>query len=418
MKLNKLLVSLALVATGSVMVACGSGSSGGNSNPVPNVVPLPLPYGFVVPTGSATGIAFNATSGQIAIPGKGGYQANIIQLTPEQVKLVADSIESGQVLSQQANGSVLIAPAATPSNPAPAGTIVSALTPIKANAQSKSVQTTNVTSCSVTMQKPFSALNMGVIVLPNDTSQSVVFFAAYPNDMAANSETYGKVATITCDGTIPLQIPNTCTGNINTIATGTNNGSAYVSWGTDTQNNNVCVYQLNTDSVENLAAKAPTPNDPDNNGYLGGAVNYLGFSSTQGNNIVGYWNANNQIYKIFGSVNNTNVTPTGFLNITKNDVAQRPIGGAQSVTFTNAPASNNINSTYTDANSTVWVGTKDGQVYSLYKNQTAWNSQNPTVNGVPLTGNVTVEPAANSNGVGTIATGFIGGVKSAIGLGF
>lgn len=405
MKLNKLLVSLALVATGSVMVACGSGSTGGNSNPVPSVTPLPTPpYGAVIPPGSTTGVAVNLEAGIIAVPGQGEYTA--IQLTTDQTKSLlqfmgglGSQLESF-VFNPSANGNVVV----YPRDIGPNGSVL-LISPTTQNTQGKSLK-----SLSATMLE-YALMNYTGFapITPVETSVG--------SSTKVNGVMYGSFNQVASVQGVTLSVPsahinipvNNCagaTGGVISAVAYKFNGVDYVGYGTDT--GSVCVASGNSISQENLSAQAPTTNA---NAYLPARVTNLGFptQASTTSNLVGYWTNEKGIFKVFGKYNAKNdPTGTGFLNVTSTE-PQKQNGTAQTTTFSgNIPAVTNINSTYTDPNGNLWVGVKTGgQVYVLRNGQTAWRVQQiKYITGQVYTGSVTVQSdGANQGGVAVTNAG-------------
>lgn len=403
MKLNKLLVSLALVATGSVMVACGSGSTGSSAPAAPAVTPLELPAGFVTPAASTSGIGYNVTDAQIAIPAKGTY--NIIQLTVEQAVQVAEALNAGGVISQQANGEIVIAAPASATNPTTQAESVVILAPqtTQASTQSKALQAIRVIGYNVSIP-PGRTTQVRAIIMEGLSSSDFGIFGTLNGIVGVNFK----------DKTgIDIPATNTsCPGIPSTIAVGVkNNNAGYISWGTSGEQGKVCVADVNTLTVTNLTAEAPAADSANHNGYQGGVVNYLGFASTQGTGqISGFWNVNNQIYKVFGNSANSGVTAAGFLNTTSGVANQKSGGTAkQTVTFSGFPTANTIYSTYVDQANNVWVGTNNAKVYVLRNGATQWTEKTPTQFANATSGNVTVSPQANSDSGATATVPNLGG---------
>lgn len=403
MKLNKLLVSLALVATGSVMVACGSGSTGGNSNPVPSVTPLTPPDGAVIPAGSTTGVAVNLEAGIIAVPGQGGYTA--IQLTADQTESLllfmglGSQVESF-VFNPSANGNVVV----YPRDIGPNGSVL-LINPTTQNTQGKSLKSSGATILEYALSN-YTGL---APITPVGTSVG--------SSATVDGIMYGSLDPLTSVQGVTLSVPsahiniplNNCagaTGDVISAVAYKFNGVDYVGYGTDT--GSVCVAYGGSISQDNLSAQAPTTNA---NAYLPAPVTNLGFptQASTTSNLVGYWTNEKGIFKVFGKYNaNNEPTGTGFLNVTSTE-PQKQNGTAQTTTFSgNIPTVTNINSTYTDPNGNLWVGVKTGgQVYVLRNGQTAWQVQQiKYLTGQVYTGSVTVQSdGANQGGVAVTNAG-------------
>lgn len=404
MKFNKLIIALCSVAAVTAVVSCGSGSSS-NPNPQPTVSPLSLPTGFdLAPGGSTSGIGYNAESMQIAIPGQGKY--NILQLSESQADLIESAIANGNNFVQSGGGLVAILPNTSSS--------------LQSSHNRSDVQLQAVNQDSLILGFPsgtstgsqafmasFTTINYPGI--PIQVTTTVVGDSAVVTTAGPTGPTSGALGTTlllpaqTTSGalnnisiTMKDTVNTPCPGEPRSITSGTNNNTLYTSWGTS--DGKICVFK-NTDGIEsatNLAAEAPTTGL---NKYTPGNVNYLGFTNNQGNNYVGYWYVGNQIYKVFGKYSNNSPVGSGFLNITSESANQSSGGSqAQTVTFTNAPSADNINSTYVDQFNNVFVGTKNGLVYSLANGQTSWLVTHPFVitGGTQqyFTGNVTLSPVS------------------------
>lgn len=364
MKLNKLLVSLALVATGSVMVACGSGSTGGNSNPVPSVNPITPTGGAAVPPGSTTGVAVNATAGLVQVPGSSGYTS--IQLNTEQTASLAAMIlnnggESQLTFAPQANGTVAVYPTI-----AGQGESVLIITPNPTSVQDKAltstatVTTITLTESSVVELQATSATILGV------TYTGVQYTNG--NNVIINAKVNGVESSLMLPR---AQCPN---GKISVVSSYNTHGTDYIGYGTES--GQVCVYAGNNLSESNLSNRAPTTGG---NAYTATRLTALGYPTqvNTGSNIVGYWTNASGVYKVYGQyVSNSSVVAQGFLNTTTT-ASQNENGSSSPVAFTNVPAAASITSTYTDPNGNLWA-VSNGKVYVLRNGNTAWTFTAPT----------------------------------------
>ncbi len=348
---------LAISGLTFITVACSSGGSSANTAPqAPAATAITPPAGFDVAPGSASGVATNAESGQIAVPTSTGYST--LQLSGSTTDAgspyyaLYQATQSGTPVTFTNSGSnVMMSITDTDSG----ATTLYAIATAATQGTSKALNTVETTAESYSYTvTPTSNLFTATLL----TEQALVFGAGsyvdiiFPNGSSIESQTVAVNSTVTAiDGSIA-------------------NGVAYLAAGT--ASGNVWVINSSNLTKTDLSTQAPS------NKYTPGNVNSFGFPSSlnQGNTLVGYWNVGTigesvNIYRITGTYVNNTPTGNGFLNTTLAG-QQTTTNGTTVVTFTGFPANNNINSSYVDSAGNVWVGSKNGKVYVLRTGATQW----------------------------------------------
>ena len=400
--MKKIVINLlAIGLIGASIVACNSGSS--SSGPVgpaaPAVAPITKPDGFVIPTGSTSGAAYNVglpgTAAQISLPIYSGYTTVTLPAGPGSISEALQTANTagtlGQVTTTVSNNILVMTIPGVGSLP----TIIYTVAGAVPAPQSVSLQST-ATAESYTVTAGDMPITNAIYVPAAGVNPDQVIYGTKNNlkVVPANNTSGAEVS--------PLPISTLCgaTGNVTTLSSANVGSVNYLSFGT-TQGS-VCTGSSADLKFTNLSNQAPTGKyTPDN-------VNSFGFpaSLNTGNTLVGYWNvgtvnSNVNIYRVTGTYVNGAPTGNGFLNTTQAG-QQTTTNGTTVVTFTGFPTNASINSSYTDSVGNLWVGTNAGSVYVLRSGATQWT--NVALTGA--TGAVTVETnGATSGATATSLTG-------------
>lgn len=387
--MKKIVINLlALGLIGASIAACNGGGSSSPANTapaVPSATPITPP--FPVPSGSTSGVAFNLTQGQIAVPGASSYTT--IALPSDVTAALAGVSDLSTVQAAASDGNILL------TIPSGSNSLTYVLTP-STQLMKQAQATVSVTAESFTY--PTSDVKTNLISVPatSVTPAGLAFGYSLVGGsgaaiIAPNSNPQAPVYTslTNCAG---------ASGTPSTISATSTKGVAYVAIGTST--GSVCVLSGADLTFTNLSAQAPAGK------YTAGNVNGFGFpaSLNTGNTLVGYWNvgtvgSNVNIYRVTGSYVNAVPTGNGFLNTTMAG-QQTTTNGTTVVTFTGFPTNSSIYSSYTDSVGNVWVGTNNGSVYVLRVGATQWT--NLALAGA--TGPVNIQTNGASSGASAIAS--------------
>lgn len=392
--MKKIVINLlALGLIGASIAACNGGGSSSPANTapaVPSATPITPP--FPVPSGSTSGVAFNLTQGQIAVPGASSYTT--IALPSDVTAALAGVSDLSTVQAAASDGNILL------TIPSGSNSLTYVLTP-STQLMKQAQATVSVTAESFTY--PTSDVKTNLISVP---ATSVT-----PAGLAFGYSLVGGSGAAIIAPNSTQQAPvytslNNCSGATGTpsaiIATYTN-GVAYVGLGTST--GTVCVLSGANLAFTNLSTQAPAAK------YTAGNVNGFGYPASLNtvSTIVGYWNVGTvgtsvNIYRVTGTYVNGAPTGNGFLNTTVGG-QQTTTNGTTVVTFTGFPTNSSIYSSYTDSVGNVWVGTNAGAVYVLRTGATQWTSAALT----GATGAVSVQ--TNGATSGATATSLVGGAS-------
>lgn len=428
--MKKSLIALLVAGTfGTLITACGSGS-GCAPAPAIHVNPINIPesfveFGSIKNTTGTTPVAYNQTAGKIAYIVNGAYQQFILPAAVQGALSTAFSNgESSNIVISSAGQNVAVTIPGVNIGDKPE---IYVLTPITSALPNYVVVGGNKLLTGGLLGRP---ANDGpyVEIVSVDSTESSSQLVSSKFDLQqitdATTNVIPVVATNTTNSValqtsstnyFPLTGQNGCSGwdsvestTPSAIQVASYNGTYYI--GAGSQGGQVCVMGITGTTVtQPWQSLTSGPNTAEvTSRYVPGTVNQFSFYPGA-NELYGYWNVNsagnNQIYRVTSKTNSINA-PASFWNTTTS-AKQTSSTFATSVQFSNVPTQ--VNSTFTDNNNNVYVGTLNGAVYKLANSSTQWVSTQLTATGA-------VEVTPTTTGVGAIASVTVNGNVSVFNL--
>lgn len=421
--MKKSLVALLVAGTFGI-TACGTGG-GCETSPTINVNPINVPesfvpFGKIENTEGTTPVAYNQATGEIAYIVNNSYQQFTL---PANVKAALSTAftngESANIAISSAGQSVaMVIPSAIIGNKPE----VYVLTPTSAAQPNFVVLGGQKLLTGEALGTPVDKSSYVEVVSPSDTEYSTQLSSSKFSLQQITEVSTNVIPVVTTNTTnstslqssssqyYPLTGDTGCSGWETTkptpsaVQVALYNGTYYI--GAGSQGGQVCVMGV-TGTVVTQPWQSLTygPNTAEvTSRYTPGKVNQFSFYPGA-NELYGYWNVNsagnNQIYRVTSKTSSINA-PASFWNTT-NPNKQTSTTFATSVQFSNVPAQ--VNSTFTDNNNNIYVGTLNGMVYKLASGSTQWISTKLANAGV-------VDVAPTAAGTGAVASVTVNGQVS------